>query len=190
MNRRHLLPAVPLALAVCAAACMRAAVSDAERDLLLRARDLAAYGFELPGVSRYERFDKTVYIDGSYDLDYECEVPEDAAPDNPVYMKVTVTFEKSAQDARVAQGIEDFSINAGMGLDGLKLEERKDFFRYGDASSFYVLTREGAPVGNYFVAREGAKVYSVVIAGVYFDDPEQWAELLTPKLEKFSALKP
>ncbi|HEV3469775.1 MAG TPA: hypothetical protein VG148_10675 [Pyrinomonadaceae bacterium] len=190
MKRRALLLPLPLALALCAAACMRAAVSDGEREVLLRARDLAAYGFEFPEASRYESFNKTVYFDGSYDLIYEFEPPDDAAADSALYMNVTVTFEKSAQEARLVQGIEKFSLNAGMGLEGLKVEERKDFFRYGDASSFHVLTREGAPVGNYFVTREGAKVYSVLIAGFYFDDPEQWAELVTPRLQKFSALKP
>lgn len=177
---------VLIALAVCGAGgCRQAAVSEAERELILRAGDLADYDIEVADAARHEKFSKTVYFDGSADIDYEYDPPEGA-----LYLNITVTFEKSERDARASKALENTGLKIGAGIGGLKLEERKDFFRYGDDSSFYVLTKDGQPVGNYFVTREGAKVYSAAVIGAYFSEPAEWAALITPKLQKFSAHKP
>ena len=190
MNRRTLLPLLWLLLAASAAACKQAPVSDAERELFLRARDLEPFGIKFPRPERYERFNKTIYFDGSRELEYEFELPDDAVHENALYMSVSITFEKNAADAKFSQGVEKFGADTGMKLAGLRLEEREGFFRYGDESSFYVLLKDGEAVGNFFVTREGAKVYTVILAGVSFDDREMWAGLVTPRLQKFSAHKP
>lgn len=190
MKRRTLLPLLWLALLLAASACKQAPVSEAERELFLRARDLEPYGIKFPQPERYERFGKTIYFDGSRELEYEFELPDDAAHENAIYMSVTVTFEKSAADARFSQGAEKFGAGAGMKIAGLRMEERPGFFSYGDESSFYVLLKGGEAVGNFFVTREGAKVYTALVAGVSFDDRETWAEFVTPRLHKFSAHKP
>ena len=184
MRRRRAIVTL-LALALCAAACQQTPVSEAEREMLLRADDLAAYGFELPEARAHESFTKTVYFDGSADVEYEFE-----PPDSALYMSVTVTFEKQVSDALISKGIEKSALQVGIGIGGLKLEEKRDFFGYGDESSFYTLTKDGRPVGNFFITREGAKVYSIVIVGAYFEDSEEWAALVTPRLQKFSAHKP
>ena len=59
------------------------------------------------------------------------------------------------------------------------------------SARFYEITnKEGASVGNYFTAREGAKVYSLIIAGFYTEDREIWVEMIGDKLERFSAYTP
>jgi hypothetical protein len=174
-----------VALALGGAACRRVAVSEAERELLLRAQDLAPYGFELADAARHESFNKTVYFDGSSDLEYEF-----APPDGSLYMVVTVTFARDKNDARMTKGGEKVGLQVGVGLEGVKLEEKHGFFKYGDESSFYALTKDGRPGGLFFNTREGTKVYSVLISGVYFDSAEDWAELITPRLQKFSAHRP
>ena len=175
-----------IALAVCAAAgCRQMAVSEAERALVLRAEDFAPFGVEVADAAAHEKFEKTVYFDGAADIDYEYD-----PPGGEMYLSVTVTFEKDEGQARFSKGLENTGLKIGAGLGGLKMEEQKEFFRYGDDSSFYVLTKDGRPVGNYFVTRVGAKVYSAAVVGVYFSDPEEWAALVTPKLQQFSAHRP
>ncbi len=179
-----------LALALCAAGCVQAEVSEAEKEMILRARDVAPYGFEVGDPSGHESFNKTVYLDRAYELEYEFQTPEEPGLD-PLYLNVSVTFERSVADAKVSQGAARVGLSAGSYLEGMRLEERKDFFKYGDESSYYVLlSEEGVPGGSYFVTREGTKVYAVLVAGAAFDDPEAWAEMLTPKLQKFSAHGP
>jgi hypothetical protein len=38
--------------------------------------------------------------------------------------------------------------------------------------------------------RDGSKIYLIVLSGMYFDDPAQWADLVEDKLERFSAYDP
>lgn len=184
---RHAPLLFALALALCAAGCARAEMGEAEKELLLRAQDLAPYGFEVGDASKHESFSKTVYFDKSYELDYEYETPEGSGLD-PLYLNVSVSFERSVADAKMTQGALRVGLSAGSYLHDLKMEERKDFFSYGDESAYYVLlSKENVPGGSYFVTREGTRVYSLIVAGALFDDPEMWAELVTPKLQKFSA---
>lgn len=186
-THRALLLLFSLTLALCAAGCTRVKMSEAEKELILRAQDLAPYGFNVDGASQYESFSKSVYFDRSYELEYEYQTPDGSGLD-PLYLNVSVSFEKSPADARVTQGATKMGLSAGSYFEGLKLEEKRGFFKYGEESSYYVLlSKKGEPAGSYFVTREGSKVYSLLVAGVVFDEPEAWAELVTPKLQKFSA---
>jgi hypothetical protein len=192
-SRTRHAPLLPFALAValCAAGCAQTEMSEAEKELILRAQDFAPFGFEVGDPSPHEKFTRTVYFDRSSELEYEYETPDDAPGLSPLYLNVTVSFEKNVSDARLTQGAEKLGLSAGTYLEGLKLEEAQGFFQYGDESTYYVLkTKEGAPGGSYFVTRVGPKVYSVLIAGAVFDDAEAYGELLTPRLQKFSAHRP
>jgi hypothetical protein len=183
----HALRLFTLALALCAAGCMQAKMSETEKDLILRAQDLAPYGFEVGGTSKHESFTKTVYFDKSYELEYEYEVPDGSGLD-PLYLNVSISFEETVSDAKMTRNARKMGLSAGSYLNSLKLEEKNDFFKYGDESSYYVLlSKNNVPGGSYFVTREGTRVYSLIVAGAVFDDPEMWAELVMPKLQKFSA---
>lgn len=189
-QRRALLLALALAAACLQPACRKEPVTDRDREILLRVTDLADYGFRFQDAARHEKLEKLRYFDGSYELTYEFELPDAATRADALYMQVTATFEKDQSDAAISQGAEKIGFGFGMKLEGIKAEERKDFFRHGDESTFFVLVKDGQPVGNFFVTRDGARVYSILVAGVYFDDPAAWSELVTPKLEKFAAYKP
>jgi len=93
-------------------------------------------------------------------------------------------------DAVVSQGAEKLALLYSLKAKGIEEQEVKDFYRYGDSSSFYILKKEGEPVGNYFTVREGDKLYSLILSGMYFDDPKVWKEIIEPKLKRFSAYAP
>ena len=152
--------------------------------------DLAPYGIRFPDAARYEKFEKSRFFDGSYELAYEFQLPDAETRDGGVYMQVLAGVEKDESAAALSQGGEKLGIGFGMKLEGIRAEERQNFFRYGDNSAFFVLVKDGQPIGNYFSTRFGVRVYSILVAGVYFDDPAAWSALVTPKLEKFAAYKP
>jgi len=180
-------------LAVCvllAAGCQSDLPVDvAEKALVLRAADLVPFGYELEDTEPYEVFSKTRYFDGTHDVTYEFETPESEA-ENALYLSVTLTFERKRSDAFLAHGIEKTAIIAGLSVAGLESREVKDFYEYGDSSTFYILEQDGSPVGNVFSLRDGNKIYLIVLSGMYFDDPAAWADLVEEKLERFSAYEP
>jgi len=74
-----------------------------------------------------------------------------------------------------------------MKFEGVVLEEKNDFYEYGDSSSFFILTKDGTETGHYFIMRQGNKIYSLALGGINFDDPKDWEELVEPKLQLLSA---
>lgn len=188
---RKLLSAAAGLLALgCLAGCESGLpVEPAEKTLVLRAGDLVAFGYGLEETEPYETFSKTRYFDGSHEITYEFETPE-TEDEHVLYLNVTMTFEKKTSDALVSHGAEKTGITAGLRVAGIKSREIEGFYKYGDSSTFYVLEKDGTPVGNVFSARDGKKIYLVVLTGMYFDDPAEWRALVEEKLRKFSAYTP
>jgi len=189
----HLLRAVQLlCVSIVCTACLseiKLPVEESEKLMLLRAGDLAPYGYELEGIERYESFTKTRLSDGSYELEYEFETP-DSEEEHPLFLYVIVTVEKNDLDAVLSHGAERFGAMHGLRKGGIKEREVKNFYRYGDVSSFHVLEMDGQPVGNLFSARKGRRIYTLMITGMSFDDPQVWRELLQARLRQFSTYSP
>jgi hypothetical protein len=188
MNKLLSVAAIGCVLAL--SACQRGMpVDEREKGMLLRAADLVPFGYGLAETQKYETFNKTRYFDGTFDVVYEFESP-DSESDHVLYMNVTVTFERKAADAMIARGAETTALKYTLKAGGIELREIPKFFPFGDASDFHVLERDGKPVGNYFSARDGARLYSVLMTGLYFDDADEWKELMGDKLAKFSTYSP
>jgi hypothetical protein len=192
LARMHKLLTVAAGLAAlaCVAGCESGLPVEAtEKTLVLRAGDLVAYGYGLEETEQFEKFSKTKYFDGSREITYEFETPE-TEEDNPLYMNVTMTFEKKTSDALLSHGAEKTGAAAGLRIAGVKSREIENFYDYGDSSAFYVLEMEGRPVGNMFSVRDGKKIYMIIMTGMYFDDAAVWKELVEEKLKKFSGYEP
>jgi hypothetical protein len=164
-------------------------VREDEKALFVRAGELTEYGLESAD-ARYETFTKTKLFDGSFQVEYEYEVPENA-PGSHVFLYSCITVERKKSDAIASQGVEQAGIAIGMLGSDVSLVEVENFYTYGDSARFYdIKNKAGAKVGNYFTARDGAKVYSVIIAGFYTEDREIWVEMIGDKLERFSSYTP
>ena len=164
--------------------CKSADVQPAEKDMFVRGGDYAELGIDVREPERYEKFSKTVYFDGSVDIEYEFEPPESEAV---IYLTQTITYEPKKSDARLGRAAEDGVIGLALKAQGLEKVEIQNFYRYGDASDFYVLRKDGNNVGNYFTVLEGGKIFSLLVSGVYIDDVETWRDLVEPKLKLFSS---
>ena len=161
-------------------------VDEREKTMLLRAADLVPFGYGLADTRKYETFNKTRYFDGSMDIVYEHETPE-TEQEHPLYLNVTVTFERKASDAIVSAGAERMAFKYALKAKGVEMREVPNFYAFGDSSDFHMIERDGKPFGNHFSVRQGARVYTVVMTGIYFDDVDEWKSLIGKKLELFSA---
>jgi len=164
-------------------------VGAADKEVILRAGDLIPFGYGLEKTEQFEKFTRTKYFDGSHELIYEYETPE-SEEENALYMNVTVAVEKTTSDAWTSKGAGDIGMKFGLKASGVEQREIKDFYQYGDTSSFFILEKDGHPIGNMFTVREGKRVYAVIISGMYFDDAAAWKELIEDRLRKFSVYSP
>ena len=186
---RKLAPVLVLAATVLGGCERNLPVDDKDRAVVLRAADLIPFGYGLEKTEPYETFTKTRYLDGSHELTYEFETP-DSEEENALYMNVTISVEKSTSDAWATHGAQDIGLGVGLKTNGITKREVKDFYKYGDSSTFYVLEKDGHPIGNAFTVRHGKRVYMLVLSGMYFDDAASWKELIEEKLETFSEYAP
>lgn len=162
-------------------------LSDADKRLFLRAADLAHYGFLYENADSYETFSKTRQLDGAYQLTYEFQTPEGER--RPLYIYASVSVARNLSDARLSEGAEKVGLLIGLRAAGA--EEREVRMQPGDdRSSLRLLVKGGKPLGNVFTARDGRKTYFLVLAGLYFEDAEDWKKLVEPKLLQLAGYSP
>ena len=183
------LKVVLVCICLCSYGCERKLpVRDSDKSLFLRAGDLVPYGFEFRDIEKFEKFTRAKVIDG-YDVEYEFQTP-DSERRNPLFLYGMVTVVRKKSDAKLSDTGIKIGMLYGLKTNGIKEQEIPNFYRYGDASSFSILKKDGKPVGNYFTVREGNKLFVLLITGLYFEDPELWKEIIEPKLKLFSAYSP
>jgi len=137
-----------------------------------------------------EKLIKTRFLDGSYDVDYDFNVPED--PDAP-YLNCNITIEKNKADANVSYVSMWTGALLGMHMLGdadVEVTERNDIFRWGDESTFAILSVDGEPFGNMFSARKETRVFFIIFSGTYTDDGEVVNDLLLPVLSELHTCAP
>jgi len=164
-------------------------VGAADKEVVLRAADLIPFGYGLEETEQYEKFDHIRYFDGSHELTYEFQTP-DSEEENALYINVVVSVEKSTADALTSHGAEKVGLTIGLKANGVEQREIKDFYKYGDSSSFAILEKDGHPIGNIFTTRDGKRVFVLTLSGMYFDDAETFKELIEGRLRKFSVYQP
>jgi hypothetical protein len=180
----------PWLAALCLAGCERdLPISAADKEVVLRAADLAPYGFGLEETERYETFKRIRYFDGSHELTYEFQTP-DSEQDDALYINVVISVEKTRSDALTTQGAQKVGLTVGLKSNDIEQREVENFYSYGDSSSFAILEKDGHPIGNVFSAREGRRVFMLTLSGMYFDDAATFKELIERRLKKFSAYEP
>jgi hypothetical protein len=96
---------------------------------------------------------------------------------------------RNESDAALSEGAEKIGLLIGLRAGGV--EEREVRMQPGDdRSRLRVLVKGGKPLGNVFTAREGRKTYVLMLAGLYFEDAEDWKKLSEPKLQQLAGYSP
>jgi hypothetical protein len=137
-----------------------------------------------------EKIIKTRFFDGSYDIDYDYDIPED--PQAP-YLTCNITIDKNNADAKASYVGMWAGAILGMHMLGdadVEVITRNDIFRWGDESTFAILSVDGEPFGNMFSTRKGNRVLFIIFSGIYTDDGELVSELLLPALNQLHTYAP
>ena len=137
-----------------------------------------------------ETFTKQKFFDDSVDLDYTYDASESTFP---AYVNSSITVEPNAKDASLSYDSLKVGMKIGLSLGGngdFKEVERNDLLKWGDESFCSLLYVDGNPVGNFFITREGNRIYYSLFSGIYFDNPEYLEQLLTPYLKNLSTYNP
>jgi hypothetical protein len=168
--------------------CAQQSIREEDNPLLLTVEELTLYGLSFENYRQYEVFRRNISVDGAIEVEYEFDPPDDCGIN--LYLSVTASFEPTEGDAKLAYLTELKGTTLGAKLGGVTVTESKEFFAYGDESFFGFLMGEKGPGGNAFITRTGTKVYAVLIGGVFFDSRDDWAELITPKLQYLESYSP
>lgn len=158
------------------------AASSTEQQMVLRAEDVGPYLEGYAFNAGAEKVVKRTFPDSSYDIEYEY------VTDGLVVIS-TCTVEKDSSDA--ATSYHGIQIGQGIGMRSEDIEQRPadHLLKWGDKSACYILYMNGNPIGNRFVARKGRVVVDYTFSGVYIEDAEIMAEMLTPVLNRAAAHK-
>ncbi len=160
-------------------------VTDADRQVVARANELAPWFEDFAPQDEYEKFEKVRYIDQSLEVNYEYDSPSEDDP----YILVTVSHERSISDAMTTYTASWSGQQMGLNIadSDLDLVERDSFYSVGDQSRFANITYEGEIVGHVLVARKGKSVYAYTITGFSMDDPDLWSELLDDRVNNLAS---
>jgi hypothetical protein len=164
-------------------------INEADRVAVLSVEDLATRLASFEPNAKLEKFTKQRLIDGSYELTYEYDGSKEK---KPLYINCVINVERSQRDAAGTFVGMKIGGHAGLalGASGIKLQDRDDLLKWGDESRSAIVTVDGKPGGNFFLARKGKHIFYVLFSGAYIEDPEALADLLMPKLEKLTSYRP
>lgn len=169
--------------------CIEGKLQEAEKPLLVTVSDLEPYGYKLENPENTGEAKRSIFMDGAMSFEYEYTSKTGAK--KFIYMTTAVDIEVYPFAAMA--NYKARKVGLGIGLDqggDLQYKIKPDFFKWGDESEFAFLENENGKVGNVFSARLVNRTYFFLISGFYFDDPKQWAEFITPKLEYLRNYKP
>jgi hypothetical protein len=155
-------------------------VTNQDKNVIVRATDLIQYFDDFSPLEAHETFEKLKYLDGSVDLDYEYDSPNEDDP----YITATVTHDNSKSDASATYMIEWSAMRLGLNIgDGDNdLVENNSFYSAGDESRFANMTYAGEPAGHLLVVRQGNSVYAFAIMGFLIEDSAMWRELFDERI--------
>ncbi len=170
------------------AGCTESRVRVADRPLLVTKQDLAGFGIDPDTLQGQETFRRNRYFDGSLEVEYAFETPDDASETFSIHS--IAGFENSVADAIDSYRLLRGGIGVGTQIGGVSLREVPDFYRWGDESYCAVVPGRAGPAGNVFITRQGKKTFLVAIVGLYFDDSKAWDVLVRPKLEYLGGYTP
>lgn len=165
--------------------CMKTPISPDEKAILVTANDFVDYGLTITNIAASESFSKETYLDGGKELNYVFE-PKDSENDLK-YLSNIISIEPSSKDALATFKAQWIGLGIGMTINKGKIStpDLNHIYRFGDRSEFKLINNEeGEPVGNIFIVQKGSMVFFISIVGLYFDEAEDWADFIEPKLEK------
>lgn len=166
-------------IALTTAACTTShELSETERSLLLTECDFP--GFELPNPLQPKgEFTRTEdYVNRSTELSYEL-----LDENHGIYVSSTLSIERNPGNVLITELTSDSGLKIGFSTQGIKEKPVKLKRSYGKRASLALLMMNDQPVGNHFTVVSGKKVLTLIFTGVYFEEEEEFAAFIAPKLD-------
>ena len=160
----------------------RTELTEAEHSLLVQVDDLIPFGV----VPRQGRFAETCRakrnVDGSLELEYTYDVLNG---DSRFTLKSEAEVCATAADAAASFRARASAYRLGTrfaGGRGKRWLDQPDLPGVGAANSVGQVQVDGKPAGSVVVVLQDRTVFSVLLSGVFIDDPADWAALFAPHL--------
>ncbi|TWU12228.1 hypothetical protein CA54_10510 [Symmachiella macrocystis] len=165
-------------------------VTAQDREAVIDIHHLAEWLEDYVPDEQGEVISKTKFLDGSYDLEYEYDRPDDDS-EPYLYCSVTVDRNKAEAHASFLATLQATQLGIKLFAEGeTNMVQRSDVFSWGEESQFAIVEFEGEPIGNMFIAREQNYTFYFVVYGVYFDDSDSVHDLLSEKLRRMTHYQP
>ena len=159
-------------------------VTKADREMLITTTDLAPWLESFEFVKKNERIAKVRYLDSSVDLEYEYE-------NDDIYLSTMVSRERDRANAVMSFNAQWTGASLVMKFnEECHLKQADDFYSYGDSSHYATIMCKGGPGGNVFATMVGNTVFFLTMAGIYFDNPEDFTEFMAPSMAQLGTWKP
>ncbi|HEY2335920.1 MAG TPA: hypothetical protein VGI18_00960 [Burkholderiales bacterium] len=155
-------------------------VTEADKTVVLRAAELARFGYRFDNIEALETFTRKRHLDGTSEIAYRFQSPPGS---KVLFLHVSVKVAKSESDAAFTQGAEKVGLMIGFKKSGV--EERE--LAAPPAGKLSLLVKDERPIGNIFTASHGGKTFLLVMTGLYFDDPALWQKVIEPSMSRFRA---
>jgi hypothetical protein len=88
----------------------------------------------------------------------------------------------------ISEFIADKSVEFVLKQSGIVMKELSGFKKFTPDYRFYLLSRDGSPVGNYVRYTAGSTACSVLMTSVYFDSPQSWDSFYQQKYDQIVRL--
>ncbi len=168
--------------------CSETTVSKEERAVVLSAEDFVPYGLVRPKGAVDVTWAGSRWFDGSKEIEYTYVTLDESEP-MPFYLYVSVDLGTSSADAATTYLATMAGAKLGSEMESMERVKLSDSCVYGDKCALFLITRDDQPLGNQFFLQVGHSAYSVQSAGLYFDEPEVWHELIASKVVALKALR-
>ncbi|HEY8402474.1 MAG TPA: hypothetical protein VIK89_14500 [Cytophagaceae bacterium] len=129
-----------------------------------------------------DNFQQNILGDGSYELEYEYNSPED-----DIYVYQFITIENNPLEITSTYNAIKTGIKLGISSDGVETREVVTDFCWGEESSLREYEKDGKYLGLFFITRKDNKIYSILMKGVKPDNHEVWKTALLPRLEQLES---
>ncbi len=164
--------------------CTTRDIKDHEKEFLITVNELEEYGVVIDDPSEAESFQVKRNLDGSTEIEYEYDSENDSSNADILWLKSEAEVLGSVELASTAfeDRISAYKIGAFLGNSEVEIIENPELFTLGNENYSAYFEKDGKKLGNLLVTRKGDTVFSLLMIGFYFDEPELLHELMSPKL--------
>ena len=173
----------------CSVASAFGDLSADERNMFVTVEDVRELGVAVKGSSEKAKVDKFVFarsltwLGGFVLYEYEYDGKEKSS----LYIYNSIN-KLNAMSSFTGKYFKKAGFAAAFSKKGIVLKELGELKQRYPNFSVSIILNEGKPIGNLVSANDGTIDYTLILTGVFLDEPEIWAELIDKKTTAMNAV--